>query len=453
MAKKGYKRLISPLSVNLKNFSLYYKSQDGTETYRCLYCFKCRIKKVKNLFFRFTGHHPKCCVINKNNNKIKKMNKISKKIKILGGVHNNFSNNNTNFHSKNIKASTENKIITEEFPLKENENFALIKNFIIYKKKIIGEGSFTKTDLGFNQENQEDVAVKISKEKKQFSSILIESAVLEKLKSKNNFPKVKAMFKYNSKDVVIETLLGPNLRKLLEFNGKMFEISTIFLIAISVLKKLEVLHREGILHNDLKLSNLAWGIINNGKIKKDKEIFILDFGLATRFKFFKNENGNKNKDYRHDEAVYSINNKKNTIGNLKFMSKDVLLGKTPCPRTELESFLYLIIYLIKRKLPWSGIRGKNHVDKKNKYIECHLNTTNKDLCNKIPYQIAYIYYNVIELKDNEQPKYKYYLNILKEFLCLNQIQDNIDFCWKNKIISEEERGNKISVLTNLLLDI
>lgn len=453
MAKKGSKRLISPLSINLKNFSLYFKGKDSSEIYRCIFCFQCRIKKTKNLLYRLSGHNRKCYVINKKDNIAKRMDKIIKKNKILVHTRDNILNIHENIYSKNNNDSTNNIIDTEEFPLKENEDFALIKNFIIFKKKIIGEGSFTKTILGYNKDSEEYLAIKISKEKKYFSSILIESAVLEKIKSNKGFPEIKAKFKYNSRDVIIETLLGPNLRNLFEYCGEKFDIHTIFLIAISILKKLEIIHKSGLLNNDLKLSNLAWGIIKNGKVINNKEIFILDFGLTTRFKFFNEWKKNNNKVNKDDIIHYDMHDKTSLIGNIKFMSIDVLLGKNPCPKTELESFLYLIIYLIKKKLPWSAIKGKNHEDKKNKIIKCHQRTTNKVLCNKIPYQIAYIYYNVIELKENEEPKYKYYLKILKEFLFLNKTADDIKFCWENKIISEAQKLDKISEQINFLLNI
>ena len=453
MVKKGSIRLISPLSVNLKNFCLYFKGKYSSEIYRCRFCFQCRIKKTKNLLYRLSGHNRKCYVINKKDNIAKRMDKINKKNKILVHTRDNILNIHENLYSKNNNNSTDNIIDTEEFPLKENEDFVLIKNFVIFKKKIIGEGGFTKTILGYDKDSEEYLAIKFSKEKKQFSSVLIESAVLEKIKSNKGFPKIKAKFKYNSRDVIIETLLGPNLRNLFEYCGEKFDIRTIFLIAISILNKLEIIHKTGLLHNDLKLSNLAWGIIKNGKVINNKEIFILDFGLATRFKFFKEKKKNNYKDNKDDIIHYDMHDKKSLIGNIKFMSIDVLLGKNPCPKTELESFLYLIIYLIKKKLPWSAIRGKNREDKRNKIIKCHQRITNKVLCNKIPYQIAYIYYNVIELKENEEPKYKYYMKILKEFLFLNQTADDIKFCWENNIISEAEKLDKISDQINFLLNI
>jgi len=59
-------------------------------------------------------------------------------------------------------------------------------------------------------------------------------------------------------------------------------------------------------------------------------IFLNDFGLSSR--------------YEKNQSV-------KVSGNLKFMATDVLYGKNPSPKTELESFIYLLASLL-AKLPW-----------------------------------------------------------------------------------------------------
>lgn len=200
---------------------------------------------------------------------------------------------------------------------------------------------------------------------------MVESSLLQKLEKIKGFPKYKAMFKYKNYDAIIETLLGPDLRKISNFYNKPFNISSICQIAIKTIINLEALHKIGMLHNDLKLSNLAWGTINNGKIENRRDIFLLDFGLTASFNYINNKNFKKNKNSYFNKFYNNIQKDNNNIGNLKFMSKQVLMGKTPSPQTELESLLYLIIYLFKNALPWGGIKGKNFKDKKMKIIQCH----------------------------------------------------------------------------------
>ena len=58
---------------------------------------------------------------------------------------------------------------------------------------------------------------------------------------------------------------------------------------------MESLHKLGILHNDLKPSNFSWGIFKNGEIINKNEIFLIDFGLASRYRLLI-ENENEEKD-------------------------------------------------------------------------------------------------------------------------------------------------------------
>lgn len=58
---------------------------------------------------------------------------------------------------------------------------------------------------------------------------------------------------------------------------------------------------------------------------------------------------------------------------------------------------YILIYLFKYKLPWTKIKAKTHLDKKNKILEVHKTTTGKELCIGLPYQISYIYNEIIIL--------------------------------------------------------
>ena len=95
--------------------------------------------------------------------------------------------------------------------------------------------------------------------------------VLTLISEEEGFPRLKGAFKYNKNEVIIETLLGPSLDKIIHFYNKPFTVPTICLIGIEIIKRLESLHKLGILHNDLKPSNFSWGIFKEGEIKNKNE--------------------------------------------------------------------------------------------------------------------------------------------------------------------------------------
>jgi serine/threonine protein kinase len=74
--------------------------------------------------------------------------------------------------------------------------------------------------------------------------------------------------------------LGPNLSSLFTFCGSHFSIETVAMIAIQIITRLEYIHNKKFIHRDIKPENF---LIGNGT-KKEATVFIIDFGLAKRYK-------------------------------------------------------------------------------------------------------------------------------------------------------------------------
>ena len=60
------------------------------------------------------------------------------------------------------------------------------------------------------------------------------------------------------KYVMVESLLGPSLDKLFNYCGKSFPMKTVCLIGIDIVKRLRSMHKNGLLHRDLKPNNFTW---------------------------------------------------------------------------------------------------------------------------------------------------------------------------------------------------
>ena len=88
-----------------------------------------------------------------------------------------------------------------------------------------------------------------------------------------------------------------------------------------------------------------------GKNKKNTNFYIIDFGLAKRFK----DNSGKHFAYREN---------RNLLGTIRYVSLNMHKGIEYSRRDDMESLGYLWIYLLKGRLPWQGI---NTEDKQLKY--------------------------------------------------------------------------------------
>ena len=438
MVKSLPKNIISPFSI-IKDkiyYSLYKKNKGGSKIYRCNYCHTSRIKLEGELFYKLSGHKKHCPIFTKKfkyKNNIK--NKISKQAKELM--------NHKNKKNKFKKFKLEDKITLKKEGLNNNLNDNLfiqnkdevinLSNYIFSTKKIIGTGSFINTYIGYNMENNREVAVKINKEKKKLTTSVIEIEVLKKTKGIIGFPEIQYFQKYKRYDIVIQDLLGPSLKKLINFYGGPFDINTIGLIGIEIITRIKALHSLGILHNDLKPSNFSWGIFINNNIEYRKTIFMIDFGLCTLYKklikdnlIYLDEENNDNKSFISDHHY-------KRYGNLEYMSIDVLNGKRATRKTEMESFIYIIIFLFKLKLPWSSVKSKSYLDRLNKIRQIHYITKLDKLCEGIPYQILFILNHIRNLPYDERPNYELYEKVLKDLIKLDISKEEKIFCWEKKL--------------------
>ena len=64
----------------------------------------------------------------------------------------------------------------------------------------------------------------------------------------------------NCSHFIAETLTGPNLENIMEYMESGFNISTVANIGIQLLNAIESLHNQGILHCDIKPSNIGYGL-------------------------------------------------------------------------------------------------------------------------------------------------------------------------------------------------
>lgn len=205
-------------------------------------------------------------------------------------------------------------------------NEVFLNKYLIHSE--IGSGGFGKVYKAINVKSNKPVAIKT--DIKTRGVVLFESKILNKIQSVAGIPKIYESGRVEDTTFMVMELLGFSLGNALKENGgKMSAIAAIS-IGIQLLARLEGIHTLGVIHRDIKPHNLVFDL-------NYSELYLIDFGLAKEFMI-----GNH---HQSEQTGCSC------VGNSSFASLNNHMGFRQARRDDLESLAYLMIYLVKGRLP------------------------------------------------------------------------------------------------------
>lgn len=201
----------------------------------------------------------------------------------------------------------------------------------------IGQGGFGDVYKATETKTGKTVALKLER-RSTGDMVFYEGRILQYLKDIVGIPKMFDFGFDGDFNYLAMEYCGHSLASLHTLVGGTFTLKTTLQLALKLLTILETVHNKYILHRDLKPENILFNPATGF-------FYLIDFGLAKRYV---DKNGKhiprlENKDFR---------------GTLRYCTLNMHLGVENSRRDDLESFLYVLIFLLKGKLPWQNIQAE-----------------------------------------------------------------------------------------------
>ncbi len=144
---------------------------------------------------------------------------------------------------------------------------------------------------------------------------------------------------------------------------------------------------------------------------------MIDYGLSKRYRD------------EHTRIHISYKENKSLTGTARYASRNAHNGLEQSRRDDLESIGYVLIYLMKGNLPWQGLKCKDKNEKYQKIREMKNAIETNKLCEGLPIEFEKYLEYCYKLKFDEEPNYKYLINLFKDQFKSKDYENDFLYDW------------------------
>ena len=277
--------------------------------------------------------------------------------------------------------------------------------------KKIGTGSFGEIFEGTDIFDNSSVAIKLEHNTVKYPQLLFEAKLLKSIPG-TGIPTMHWFGIAGEYNAMVMELLGQNLEDLFSYCTRNFTLKTILMITIQLLERIKHVHDNNYIHRDIKPQNFLVG-----KDSTAKTIYILDFGLAKRYRD------------EHTHIHIPLKENRNLTGTARYASCNAHNGLEQSRRDDMESIAYVILYFFKGKLPWQGLKCKDKNEKYAKIKEMKMSITPEKLWEGFPNEFAKYLTAVKKLGFEEEPNYKNYIQMFNNLFKSKDFEMDFSYDW------------------------
>lgn len=229
------------------------------------------------------------------------------------------------------------------------------------------------------------------------SQLKYEERVYRLLAGGAGIPNIVDYFTDGDYNILVMQRMGKSLEDALEEQGGTLGVRAVLAIGVRLLQALRHIHERGMIHRDLKPQNMMLSTDRN-----DSRVYLIDFGLSKRFM-----------DPVTGHVAYA-RNRRGLTGTPRYASVSSHLGAEQSRRDDLESLVYILLYLRTGNLPWQGLPGKTKKEKYTRVREMKQRASSLRLSDGFPEPYVEFVERIRGLGFEEDPPYDRLMHLLRE---------------------------------------
>jgi casein kinase I family protein HRR25 len=275
----------------------------------------------------------------------------------------------------------------------------------------------------------EETAVKLEHNKIDPSLLHDEFKIYELLAGGEGIPKVYWFGWECEYRAMVFEILGPSLEDLFNYCGCIFSLKTVLMLADQIIARLQYIHSKNVIHRDIKPENFLMGMGRNGNC-----VYVTDLGLASEFSPYEAPPAAHGPQPSLLGTAYfaSINghrgiSKRTQSCSLMANPADYSLEQSQ--RDDMESLGYMMLYFLKGRLPWHGLRGESKQQKYQLIMDWKAGISLDELCSDVPEQFRKYMSYVLALGFGGKPDYSRLQRMFRDLFVHRGFEYDYVFDW------------------------